>query len=112
MLTPEELQATKAAFDSVFRPCGTYELEPIGSCHERAVLHMVADYIGYLAWRAIRSHRYYRNRKMNLRRHLSIYYKADYALAALIHLMGMEELRTASPQTLGVIKRFLEIDSI
>jgi hypothetical protein len=110
MLTPEELLAAKTAFDSIFRSCGAYRLEPMGSTYDRTILHTAAEYVAYLSWRAIRSYRYYRNKQMNLRRHLSTYYKADHALAALLQLMGMEELRTASPQTLRVIKRFLEID--
>ena len=112
MLTPEQVIVTKAAFDSVFRSCGTYDLEVIGTDHSKAILHMTADYVGYLAWRAVRSHRRYRNKEMNVRRHLATFYKADYALAALIHLMGMDELRTTSPQTLRIIKRFLEHDSL
>jgi hypothetical protein len=110
MLTPEELLVAKTTFDSIFRSCGGYRVEPIGATYDRTILHMAAEYVAYLSWRAIRSHRHYRNKQLNLRRHLSTYYKADYALAALLRLMGMEELRTASPQTLRVIKRFLEID--
>ena len=112
MLTPEQVIVTKAAFDSVFRSCDRYQLEVIGTDHSKAILHMTADYVGYLAWRAVRSHRRYRNKEMNVRRHLATFYKADYALAALIHLMGMDELRTTSPQTLRIIKRFLEHDSL
>jgi hypothetical protein len=113
MLTPEEIQVKKAAFDAIFqsREENQYEAK-ITHEQDPALFLVAADYVGYLAWRAIRSKIRYNRREMNVLRHMRTFRKAECALAALILAMGMDQLRTASPDTLRLIRRFLEMDDL
>lgn len=109
-LNRDQIKERQAAFHEIF-PCdekGDYEKTTKPS----SKMHLVADYIGYLMYQALRLQHKYKNKHTHIMDYLTSYRHADKAAAIFIHSFGMEAMQSINPLAFRLMHRFINTDSL
>lgn len=76
-------------------------------------LDLVADYIGYLAYRALRLKQKYNNKSATILKYMKAYDMASQAMAALIKTIGMDAFNALTNKNAHrMMERFLRTEDL
>jgi len=113
-LTDDQIMERKQAYDDVtieddsaifFRE-SFYNLSP-------NEVDLVTDYIGYLAYRALRLKQKYNNKTASILKYMKAYDMASEAMAALIKSIGMDAFNTLTNKNAHrMMERFLRTEDL